>query len=437
MRGFFILNRKFEEINQQVREAFIIGILLLSQLLIRSISAASVDQPIFPELEQALTQAVNHYPTVAAAKAEVTAVGADLSAAKWARFPSLTVEGLAYKESASTGSSNTQDKLQATAILDQPLWTGGVITGNIDRATFQQEAALAALGEAVLSLELQVTESFFEVQRQQGKQEIIRKSIADHQTLVDMMKRRVDQEVSPTADLELVSSRLAQMQLQLAVATSTRNAALQKLRDLVGNAGYAPPLFISTQTQLPQFVLETLIADALAFNPKYQRLKADAKVAQATYQVSKGQIFPKLDLQYSYNDVTGNRVGLVLKSQFSGGLSSVAASEASRMRQASSELQVNAAEREIRNLVVADYEDYTSLRSRLVAAKSASDASQRISESYMRQFTSGLRTWIDLMNSVRESTVASLDALDASIGTEAALTRIVLRTGLWKAEVRE
>lgn len=422
---------------QHLRGYLSIRAVLLSLFLVKSISAASIDQPIRPELEQALNQAVNNYPTVAAAKAEVTAVGADLSAAKWARFPSLTIEGLAFRESAGTASSKTQDNLQATAVLDQPLWTGGVITGNIDRATFQQEAALAGLGEAVLSVELQAAESFFEVQRQQARQEIIRKSIADHQTLVDMMNRRVEQEVSPTADLELVSSRLAQMQLQLSVAISARNAALQKLRDLVGNPSYAPAAFVSSQAQLPQFVLETLIADVLAFNPKYQRLKADAKVAQATYQVSKGQIFPKLDLQYSYNDVTGNRVGLVLKSQFSGGLSSVAASEASRMRQASSELQVNATEREIRNLVVADYEDYTSLRSRLIAARSASDASQRISESYMRQFTSGLRTWIDLMNSVRESTVASLDALDASIGTEAALTRIILRAGLWKAEVRE
>ena len=406
-------------------------------LSLRSEYAASSDLQMRPELVQALNQAVSNYPTVVAAKAEVTAVGADLSAAKWARFPSLTIEGLAYRESAKTDSSNSQDNLQATAILDQPLWTGGVISGNIDRATYQQEAALAGLGEAVLSVELQATESFFEVQRQQARQEIIRKSIADHQNLVDMMKRRVEQEVSPNADLELVSSRLAQMQLQLSVAISARNSALQKLRDLVGNPNYAPPLFISGQAQLPQFVLESLIADALAFNPKYQRLKADAKVAQAAYQVSKGQILPKLDLQYSYNDVTGNRVGLVLKSQFSGGLSSVSASEASKMRQVSSELQVNATEREIRNLMVADYEDYTSLRSRLIAANSASESSQRISESYMRQFTSGLRTWLDLMNSVRESTVASLDALDASIGAEAALTRIILRTGLWKAEVRE
>jgi adhesin transport system outer membrane protein len=392
---------------------------------------------ISTDLQKAINDAVNTYPTVASGKANVEAVGADLTTAKWARFPSLTIEGLAYRESANTNTSNSQDSLQATAILDQPLWTGGVISGNIDRATYEQEAALAGLGEAILGVELQATESFFEVQRQQARQEIIRKSIADHQALVDMMRRRVEQEVSPNADLELVSSRLAQMQLQLSVAISARNSAIQKLRDLVGNPNYAPPLFISSQAQPPQFVLESLIADALAFNPKYQRFKADAKVAQAAYQVSKGQILPKLDLQYSYNDVTGNRVGLVLKSQFSGGLSSVSASEASKMRQVSSKLQVNATEREIRNLMVADYEDYTSLRSRLIAANSASQASQRISESYMRQFTSGLRTWLDLMNSVRESTVASLDALDASIGAEAALTRIILRTGLWKAEVRE
>ena len=386
-------------------------------------------------LQQLMSEAATVYPTVAAATANLTAVGADLSAAKWARFPSLSVEGSAYRERAIGTAVTSDNKTQTTAIVDQPLWTGGVITGNIERVTFQQTSALSALGEAVLDVELQVAQHYFEVKRQSQRLAILHNSLTEHQGLVDMMRRRVEQQVSPASDLELVSSRLAQMQMQLVAATAARNASVQRLEDLVGRADLDLQFLGRAADMAPALNLEELTKLALEFNPKLQRLQAESGAASAATQVSRAQLLPKLDMQYSYNDATGSRIGLVLKSQFSGGLSGIAASEATKMRQVATELQVKATEREIRNLMVADYEEYSSYRSRFSVATGAAESAQRISESYMRQFTSGLRTWLDLMNAVRESATASLDEVDTRVGTEYALIKITLRAGLWRAEL--
>jgi adhesin transport system outer membrane protein len=52
-------------------------------------------------------------------------------------------------------------------------------------------------------------------------------------------------------------------------------------------------------------------------------------------------------------------------------------------------------------------------------------------ESYMRQFTSGRRTWFDVMNAVRENNLAEIDALEARVSAQSSLTRILLLSGQW------
>lgn len=49
----------------------------------------------------------------------------------------------------------------------------------------------------------------------------------------------------------------------------------------------------------------------------------------------------------------------------------------------------------------------------------------------MRQFIAGRRSWLDVMNSLRETLSARLIQADAEIQTLASFTRLSLRTGRW------
>ena len=72
------------------------------------------------DLRSAIDRAVETHPSIAAAEANARAAGIDVRAAKWQRFPSLSVEGLLLNQ--------TGNRVQAQAVVDQPLWTGGRIT---------------------------------------------------------------------------------------------------------------------------------------------------------------------------------------------------------------------------------------------------------------------------------------------------------------------
>jgi adhesin transport system outer membrane protein len=57
--------------------------------------------------------------------------------------------------------------------------------------------------------------------------------------------------------------------------------------------------------------------------------------------------------------------------------------------------------------------------------------SVEVSDSYARQYTTGRKTWIDVLNAVRETTQAELAMVDAAAQADAASLRLRLRTGQW------
>lgn len=99
-----------------------------------------------------------------------------------------------------------------------------------------------------------------------------------------------------------------------------------------------------------------------------------------------------------------------------------------------SELQISAGERQLRDELHALLREYEAGTSRLDGSQAAASAAQRVMESYMRQFTSGRRTWLDVMNAVREATSAEIDAVDARIAAQSSLVRISLLSGWWTPE---
>jgi len=68
--------------------------------------------------------------------------------------------------------------------------------------------------------------------------------------------------------------------------------------------------------------------------------------------------------------------------------------------------------REIRQRLRADYALYRSSQVLLTTSRSASEITRQIFESYMRQFVTGRKTWIDVLNATREMTQASMSFED-------------------------
>ena len=90
-----------------------------------------------------------------------------------------------------------------------------------------------------------------------------------------------------------------------------------------------------------------------------------------------------------------------------------------------------AAVRDIQEQVAMDVDDMNAARERHANAGLSKSMASEVSESYARQYVAGRKTWIDVLNAVKETTQANLAVADAEAQSMAAFQRIQLRTGQW------
>src|SRR5690606_16197447 len=150
------------------------------------------------ELRLMIEQVVETHPDAQAARAQVVAARTELGGSRWARFPNLAVEAF----SGELGDSSPD----AALVLEQPLWSGGRISADIRRSEARLAAAVAARDEVYLDLALRTADAYTRVQALLRRAEVLEASLAEHRRLVDSMRRRVEQEISPESELLLAES---------------------------------------------------------------------------------------------------------------------------------------------------------------------------------------------------------------------------------------
>lgn len=393
----------------------------------RAQAVVQVPPGIPPRLAEAAERALATYPALAAARTQIGASQHDIRAARWLRYPSVAAQV-----------ATRSDRLGAVRPeiqVIQPLWTGGRIKGTIDRATALRDVAAATLDETALDVLLRLAAAYYDIARTVRLQALYAESLSEHNRLVESMQRRVDQGVSPQSDLELARSRSAQVEQDLGLATAQHDSAVRRLVELVGDPnfelGEAPQY--SPAKHHPRAA--DAVGQALRCSPTVNRLHAQVAVAEAERRLSKAAILPQVGLQYSYDRFAGSQVGLAVRSQTEGGLSPVAQVEAATARRQAAEFQVAAAERDISEKVNLDLVENRSARTRITSSAAAAESTGLVTQSFLRQFVAGRRTWLDLMNAVREATAARVVLVEVETSAMASAARIQLRTCAWLPEI--
>lgn len=136
-------------------------------------------------------------PQVQGKRSAQAAAKAEQEGAEWQRYPAPTVE-------ASTGSGGQSASVFRLDL--QPIWNGGRVTAGIDAAGSRLDAAGMAIDEVRLALALNVIAASSEALRLQARQVHAQTSVGEHEKLLAMIRRRVQQEVSPLADQRLADA---------------------------------------------------------------------------------------------------------------------------------------------------------------------------------------------------------------------------------------
>jgi adhesin transport system outer membrane protein len=389
-------------------------------------SAAAMAQ--FQSFDEIAKQALATHPAILAKLSSSAAAMAEREGAAWQRYPSPSVE------------VNNDNNGTRTSLLrvQQPLWAGGRIDAGIDAAKSRHRASETAIQETKQDIVLRIIAAYVDAMRQQTRQETLTQSVQQHERLLGLIARRVEREASPRVDQDLAQSRLYQTSNDLSSIKQALANALTQLSQLSGMQVRGVGT-LDIDTLSPRQSKESLIEQAIAWSPTLRRLSFEEEAAQAEVEVKRASYKPQVSLRYENSHASAplngipayntSRLMVVLEAQTGAGLSALAGVNAASARRDAARQQREAALRDLRERTTMDWDEFLAARVRLENATLASKGAKEVFESYARQYTAGRKTWLDVLNTVRESTQSDVAATDANSQMAGAWLRLRLASG--------
>jgi adhesin transport system outer membrane protein len=375
-------------------------------------------------LRALLEQSVLQHPSVLQARGQARAAGFELDSANWLRFPTLSAEARVEK-----GTN------QNVAKGEQPLWSGGRITAQIELAQANQRMAMASVQDAELTVLTQLASAFLESLRLEARLQTAAHNIAEHERLLRLIQRRVQAEISPLADETLAQARLQQALSERIQLQRQRDAARLSVNQWSGmqisGALAAPKALVFTRPGSSALIQDK----ALAYSPQRSRLRAQIEIAEAQIQVSKSATSPTVVAGYQYtwdstlSGANNNRAYLALQFQPGAGLSALSNAQIAVARKEASQQELEALELNLSNQVLSAVSELDTMFAQLGPARALLSGTTEVVESYLRQYQIGRKNWLDVLNAQREMTQALYNVADMEFGHQLAQMKLMLLTG--------
>jgi adhesin transport system outer membrane protein len=337
------------------------------------------------------------------------------------------------------GSGRTLTRKESSIELNQNLFAGGSLEGEVERNRYLYEAQRFSTLGVANDIALEVIDNYLNVLLQQRLLRLARSNLEAHRYVFGMIKQRSSAGISRKAELEQAEARLALAESnKIAVEGNLREARITYAK-VVGSwprnlsAPKAP-----SRSELPPN-LKVAIQEGLDNHPTVKSSYADVKEAKAQYKVAKANHFPRVDLvlSASRNENLDGLIGpnsdnlamvRVSYNLFNGGADQARQKETAYQVQESFEvrnrsiIELKQAVRLSWNALRTTTESLPPLRRHVVASKKTRAA-------YKEQFKVGKRSLLDLLDSQNEYYQAQIDYVTAKKNNKFAKFRILNGTG--------
>ena len=357
-------------------------------------------------IDQALSTALETHPLILSRRGDYEASRSDLDAARWSRFPTI-----------SSAAQTALDGLdQTSAGIIQPIWSGGRLSGQIESALARSEMALADIDDARQIVLTDTTNSFLELIRALIKEDIARSNVVEHQRLFEIIQRRALAATSPDVDVQLADARLSYAKSQELQVASSREIARSQLEQLIGIEVHdiKPP----SEPKMMIDLLSELESSAIAYSPTLRQLRSKSQNLKAEVKVASSVLYPQVSLGYErqFGELLfaqeREQIFLSVEFQPGAGMSARALTSAANSRLEANQNEMEAAERELRRQVQIAWQEREAARNQLLPSRKLVLATKEVVESYLRQYTVGRKSWLDVLNAQREFVQAEFTLSD-------------------------
>ena len=377
------------------------GAMLVYLLLSSGAHAATSDI----QINSLIAQAIQTHPLVGSARAEQQATIEGINAAKLGLLPA---------PSFSTGYDRDNDLVSKLRIR-QPLWTGGQLTANVNQAIFDDKAAIEHVYEQQNQVAKTTIEAWQSYITAVAKQRVYYDNLQQLQDFEAMMQRRVAQGVSARIELDLVTNRILQEQNAYQSAVEQQRIASARLEQITGqkisqDGGLSVPKLelLTAQIKRQSANFEQMAFNQASFyNPTVVKEYYQVESAKQEVKAKQSSRYPSVYLQYEHtydhhdheNDGT---LSVGLNYEPGAGLSNLALARASQARVESLRQSQEAARRAVMENIQVQYQQFASAKDREVSLVAAAAGAQIVVNSYRRQFIAGRKSWLEVLNAVRE-----------------------------------
>ena len=381
-----------------------------------------------PLTVEALYAAANQtHPLLQAARMEAKAGATDVTAVERLRWPTLSA----------VVESNTGDNTSLPSHslrVQQILWDAGQVSTRISEAENQVIVSNLRVQLQQKQLFAQITNAWQALLAAHARVKVAQKTMDRLNGFKVQMQRRVDAEASSQIDLVLANSRQLQTQVELDGAQRNLKVALLKLEQLSGESNLRPRL--PTVTPFPPLSDAQKFADQLqqidwidlaTRAPAVQIARSDVVSAYNRLRVKESERWPQLYLRvdkpvgHNYTDGNTSTVAFAGLSYTPGaGFATAVEAQALAQRISKSEQVVDSAMKDIQETLQNDREEFLNAYAQISALEKSVSGSDMVLASFERQFQANRKTWLDLLNQVRElaqNEYALVDAQASLVGS--------------------
>lgn len=383
-------------------------------------------------LEDLLHQAMQSYPTILAQMQTKSAAETDVTASMLRFLPNPSINTQQNQVSYSGQSAKSQPA--ANFSVSQPIWMGGALVAGYNKADAKLNAADYGVLESRQEVSRKLITAYAEWVKAYQKIIALEESVKLHERFVEMITNRFQTGVAPQADRDLGQSRLLQAQADLDTQRSLEWTSLTTLSQLVGDPVKRVELERDIAKAAKIIPREEALDIAMQINPTIQRLSFEADAAEEEAKEIRAKALPQVSFhaEHQMNNaiIPGapgyDAYGLVVSYSPDGGFASVASASAAFTRAEAARTQVETSKRDLLDRLNADFNEYEFSRLKQESLKHSVSLATDISDSYDRQYLVGRKSWLDLMNMVRERAQNRVQLAEAEGGLIGASHRLMV-----------
>lgn len=385
-------------------------------------------------LADTVEAAFAYSPALKSGQAGREAAAADVDRARAGYLPTIGVwagTGLVQNADATTRlyreDTKTQRMIQGSAMLTQPLYSGGATTARVTGSRAALDAADNQLMDTASALAFEAVSAHADLLRRAKLVLLAENNVKEHEGILRTVKQRFSQGVATSGEVTQIESRLARARATLLSQRAGLDAARAAYLRVTGQPAPANLLAVDNPgTQFPD--LERAESQSLLTNPRLRMGRANIDVARSEREVVKGRFLPSLNAQAGYSDrfqsarSAGNGHGFEVSLNAQWELYSGGADTASLTRAAAG---IRRAEQELRRYEDQLMQDVASTLARTEAAVqqtreygAAMDFARKTRQSFYSQFQAGQRSLLDVLdaeaeffNSASEQEVSRVDGI--------------------------